>query len=114
MRRRPPRSTLFPYTTLFRSGSLGARHRTLSRRGVLHRALLRRDAVLPAGHKPSLLAAAPDTDRPGTGLLRGAVALDAVGDCDDGHRFGTHGADHDLRAPASATVSPSDGSHRSE
>src|SRR5258705_3166277 len=28
MIRRPPRSTLFPYTTLFRSGSWGVAHRT--------------------------------------------------------------------------------------
>src|SRR5256885_10671396 len=27
MIRRPPRSTLFPYTTLFRSGRVGRRHR---------------------------------------------------------------------------------------
>src|SRR3712207_8186515 len=27
MIRRPPRSTLFPYTTLFRSGAFSARHR---------------------------------------------------------------------------------------
>src|SRR5690348_18086023 len=31
MRRRPPRSTLFPYTTLFRSGSVG-----LEREGLVH------------------------------------------------------------------------------
>src|SRR5205085_5443670 len=30
MIRRPPRSTLFPYTTLFRSGRLGWRQRTVS------------------------------------------------------------------------------------
>src|SRR5215204_989827 len=29
MIRRPPRSTLFPYTTLFRAQHLGARHRDL-------------------------------------------------------------------------------------
>src|SRR2546427_1146966 len=44
MIRRPPRSTLFPYTTLFRSGivfglqSSGAAHRTISHR--LERGLL--------------------------------------------------------------------------
>src|SRR5688572_32508047 len=37
MIRRPPRSTLFPYTTLFRSPRRGRRHR---------------DAVLPAGLAP--------------------------------------------------------------
>src|SRR3712207_7459400 len=30
MIRRPPRSTLFPYTTLFRSGGFGAAHRRIS------------------------------------------------------------------------------------
>src|SRR3712207_8973487 len=38
MIRRPPRSTLFPYTTLFRSGISGER-------GVLHQALRRRRAA---------------------------------------------------------------------
>src|SRR5215203_6946741 len=33
MIRRPPRSTLFPYTTLFRSLALGAADRSRSRRG---------------------------------------------------------------------------------
>src|SRR3712207_7802267 len=32
MIRRPPRSTLFPYTTLFRSRGVGARHRVGVRR----------------------------------------------------------------------------------
>src|SRR3712207_7451238 len=43
MIRRPPRSTLFPYTTLFRS----ADHRDLGRR-----ALHRRAAAEPAGDRP--------------------------------------------------------------
>src|SRR5690348_18223255 len=46
MIRRPPRSTLFPYTTLFRSLAARLRHRALARRvgrnienaGVRHRA----------------------------------------------------------------------------
>src|SRR6266571_8290490 len=33
MIRRPPRSTLFPYTTLFRSSPAGPRHRVPSRLG---------------------------------------------------------------------------------
>src|SRR5256885_9672236 len=41
MIRRPPRSTLFPYTTLFRSGSRG-----LSRRG-------RRRSTIVGAHRPS-------------------------------------------------------------
>src|SRR3712207_7294613 len=36
MIRRPPRSTLFPYTTLFRSGSQGHFSRRLSKEGVAH------------------------------------------------------------------------------
>src|SRR2546430_8337139 len=35
MIRRPPRSTLFPYTTLFRSGSAPSRARPSARRGVV-------------------------------------------------------------------------------
>src|SRR5437016_12981308 len=45
MIRRPPRSTLFPYTTLFRSGA--------GRRGGLALDGLRRDAELPASPKRS-------------------------------------------------------------
>src|SRR5438034_2016875 len=33
--RRPPRSTLFPYTTLFRSGPLPAQHERLAPPGVV-------------------------------------------------------------------------------
>src|SRR5690242_20866390 len=36
MIRRPPRSTLFPYTTLFRSGSLG-QSGSHNRAGLIHR-----------------------------------------------------------------------------
>src|SRR3712207_9388858 len=43
MRRRPPRSTLFPYTTLFRSGPVEARllERVEDLRGLGHRVPLR-------------------------------------------------------------------------
>src|SRR6266511_5615508 len=37
MIRRPPRSTLFPYTTLFRSPHRGARAELVDRRRSLHR-----------------------------------------------------------------------------
>src|SRR5438067_9348863 len=37
MIRRPPRSTLFPYTTLFRSDGLAAQRRTAHRGGTRHR-----------------------------------------------------------------------------
>src|SRR3989475_4192600 len=51
MIRRPPRSTLFPYTTLFRSvGERGARHH-----GVLHQEI----AVEAAQGAERLLAALP-------------------------------------------------------
>src|SRR2546421_3327931 len=40
MIRRPPRSTLFPYTTLFRSRRLRCRNRRLHRRGWLTRSSL--------------------------------------------------------------------------
>src|SRR3712207_7586131 len=47
MIRRPPRSTLFPYTTLFRSREVGVRHRLrlYALRGVDHeqRAVARRE-----------------------------------------------------------------------
>src|SRR3712207_8332478 len=42
MIRRPPRSTLFPYTTLFRSRAGGARYRGKQRIGQGHRAQARR------------------------------------------------------------------------
>src|SRR6266478_9513816 len=71
MIRRPPRSTLFPYTTLFRSGDLRQPVEHLARRqaGALrapHRALLgdrveQRD--LP--HAMSVLRGSPLTERPG-------------------------------------------------
>src|SRR3712207_7795347 len=48
MIRRPPRSTLFPYTTLFRSGSLVARLLEQLARGRLARPLARVDH--PAGY----------------------------------------------------------------
>src|SRR3712207_9116995 len=56
MIRRPPRSTLFPYTTLFRSGTLHGLGSAL--RLVLHRAGCALRAVL--GRGPGLLGAAHD------------------------------------------------------
>src|SRR5206468_13035593 len=55
MLRRPPRSTLFPYTTLFRSWSRTRIGRDRSRRDVRAGNL---DLVLTAGTVPELLAAA--------------------------------------------------------
>src|SRR3712207_7149443 len=59
MIRRPPRSTLFPYTTLFRSDlGVGARRRVHHRSGVVPRDFLRRPAG-GAGGDPGGLAAPP-------------------------------------------------------
>src|SRR3712207_8983930 len=72
MIRRPPRSTLFPYTTLFRSVGLGLDDRFLGRLVVLARVtaealrpledgaplLLRVDGALDAGHRASAPAPA--------------------------------------------------------
>src|SRR3712207_7737705 len=55
MIRRPPRSTLFPYTTLFRSARPRAARPAVGRRRVLHDRRRRRrpppDAVADAGHQ---------------------------------------------------------------
>src|SRR5256885_14646593 len=51
MIRRPPRSTLFPYTTLFRSH----RNRPSDRRGNAHRAEVRRDEPEPVALADPLL-----------------------------------------------------------
>src|SRR2546422_5932092 len=59
MIRRPPRSTLFPYTTLFRSGRIGA---------PLHRALLGETARPLEEQLGALAAAQPAGDRKSTRL----------------------------------------------
>src|SRR5260221_6836153 len=73
MIRRPPRSTLFPYTTLFRSG-----HETLLAGAFACRRGLHADAMGAA----RFAAAAADRRRhpalPGRGLERGGLALSAV------------------------------------
>src|SRR3712207_7411049 len=55
MIRRPPRSTLFPYTTLFRSGGRGRRVRG-RRRGARRRERLRRRARAAARRRRDGLA----------------------------------------------------------
>src|SRR2546427_8810009 len=63
MIRRPPRSTLFPYTTLFRSGSGAASHRGRTARVLLrvraavaeHRLHLRNGAELSSDRKSTRL-----------------------------------------------------------
>src|SRR3712207_3837666 len=66
MIRRPPRSTLFPYTTLFRSHTLSERARAD-----------RRHIVLPEGEDDRILEAAAQL------LQRGVVELTILGDPDD-------------------------------
>src|SRR2546423_10902517 len=58
MIRRPPRSTLFPYTTLFRSAAVAGRDATADR--TVHRAGRRAERPPRAGR----------ADRPGTGGAR--------------------------------------------
>src|SRR2546429_4743198 len=60
MIRRPPRSTLFPYTTLFRSRGHHASHRV--RKSVIHRRigwLAGAQAIEPVGHVRGILIANP-------------------------------------------------------
>src|SRR2546422_5607514 len=57
MIRRPPRSTLFPYTTLFRSQARARRAR------AAHSGLRRADRHGPSRHAPVLDAARGDRDR---------------------------------------------------
>src|SRR3712207_7738300 len=68
MIRRPPRSTLFPYTTLFRSDRHARRDLRLvrRRRGVLPAARRRLGARRPAAWGPR--GARPDRDRKSTRL----------------------------------------------
>src|SRR3712207_7388602 len=71
MIRRPPRSTLFPYTTLFRSGVHGPRDRVPALGLLLRRrrlALLDDDAALLPGRRGVVVA----------GRLAAAVAAAAV------------------------------------
>src|SRR3712207_9285546 len=80
MIRRPPRSTLFPYTTLFRSGevgdSAGAESRLVAQHGD-------GDRRAGAGGEGSVAAL------PGEGELPGGVEVDGVGQ----HQAG-RGGDH--------------------
>src|SRR3712207_8676974 len=69
MIRRPPRSTLFPYTTLFRSDPVAGTHGAVAQLGLRTRRLLASDA----GEElvdvvDDLHAAAPSKDRKSTRL----------------------------------------------
>src|SRR2546422_7872134 len=63
MIRRPPRSTLFPYTTLFRSRTVS--HPDRIRRG---RGLVRRERGASRARGPTARAAEPEPDRKSTRL----------------------------------------------
>src|SRR2546426_5887371 len=65
MIRRPPRSTLFPYTTLFRSGGRGDGR---DRRAGLRRLQLGRWDGVAGGREPGRRRAAPGRDRKSTRL----------------------------------------------
>src|SRR3712207_7036543 len=70
MIRRPPRSTLFPYTTLFRSGRRPAPRSGARRGGV---AAVRRGRRPVSGHPPSRRGGGPAGLRLGFGLRRGVT-----------------------------------------
>src|SRR5687768_17836242 len=61
MIRRPPRSTLFPYTTLFRSEAGAARHGGAGQRHLAHRRL--RQPAFLTGHAEPGLSRPPDARR---------------------------------------------------
>src|SRR5260221_5755443 len=72
MIRRPPRSTLFPYTTLFRSHVGGLRDGIGAEPGAAAQAADARDddddAVLPLGHSRRHHVGGPEIDRKSTRL----------------------------------------------
>src|SRR2546429_6989775 len=69
MIRRPPRSTLFPYTTLFRSGRDGCAYGIWSGNCVVRLTMvIRRDPKVPPGPRPALRPAQPTRDRKSTRL----------------------------------------------
>src|SRR3712207_6918114 len=79
MIRRPPRSTLFPYTTLFRSELLSPVNKRPGAEGAdaydrKRREILRSEAhllevdLLRGGRRPALMTSLPDADRKSTRL----------------------------------------------
>src|SRR3712207_9594873 len=71
MIRRPPRSTLFPYTTLFRSVVIGLHHKPIGRPDVRHVKSSRVVCPIPtrSGHCVEVeTAAAMRVDGPGRGI----------------------------------------------
>src|SRR2546430_5145857 len=77
MIRRPPRSTLFPYTTLFRSGDVDLR-RALRRRGMRGLALLRRVGVAGRGSEEHTSALQSQANLGCRLPLEKKIAADAV------------------------------------
>src|SRR3712207_8360073 len=79
MIRRPPRSTLFPYTTLFRSEAVRAAHlllgQELRRLELRGRALAVLDAALPGG--PALVQRAGADAQRGDGADRKSTRLNS-------------------------------------
>src|SRR5207248_11194467 len=69
LNRRPPRSTLFPYTTLFRSRSRPCRRRCREPPPI-HPGARRASVALPSATRPQCASArqAPTTDRKSTRL----------------------------------------------
>src|SRR2546430_7250976 len=68
MIRRPPRSTLFPYTTLFRSDQLPRRRRESASGGAAHARGCGYDRLSLHGRRPDHLDATVDGDRKSTRL----------------------------------------------
>src|SRR3989449_8461389 len=93
MIRRPPRSTLFPYTTLFRSRRQGARD-VLGYRFLIHQRFLALLALLPLLAPPLLQRTrARRRRRDGSGRRRHGAAGRGTR-----HRLGPHGGrDHGPR-----------------
>src|SRR2546422_5164199 len=59
MIRRPPRSTLFPYTTLFRSLRVGVRGKPLGDAAAALRLAHAREHLEDVGHFPGIIVRAP-------------------------------------------------------
>src|SRR2546430_17392755 len=80
MIRRPPRSTLFPYTTLFRSGAHGKLDRSRLPAPLAGRPALRSRFAPPAGPVERLIAE----------LWGGLLGVEVVGRDDDFFELGGH------------------------
>src|SRR5256885_10240017 len=103
MIRRPPRSTLFPYTTLFRStqtSSLFADFEARANRAAGH---LRVNGVWQAGpgRRPDAQSAAGGVSSPGRGMARWVTLL-----LDEGPLQGPPGGDAPAPRPAPAPPKP--------